>query len=429
MQRHRLIVMAMLALGVASCSTDKNFYEPYLSFEERLEQQEKNGVKVKAAALGREESAAVFGVPLNDVGVQPIFLHVSNSLSTPHLLFPIASDPDYFPPYEVARRASTLLSSSRTTEEIYDDLAAKLISHTILPGSTHEGFLFTHSDEGMKAFVVEIQGVGTTNQFHFVVLVPGFPSDYFAIDTELLNSHSEVPDLDEDQLQTWLQQVPCCTHNNQGKSGDPINIAFVGTLEQVREALIGRHWDVTAPVTQASLRALVSAFLFGSRYRYAPISSLYVMDREHDLAFQKARSIIDERIHLRLWLASVQHQGRPVWIGQISRDIGVKLSGKFWPPTTHVIDPDVDDARFYLLQDIMDGEQVAKFGYTTGVTPSTVFEPAFNAENDPYFTDGLRIVFILVQDGETAPNARLLQWAYPAKLQPFAEALFGAKAK
>jgi hypothetical protein len=42
--------------------------------------------------------------------------------------------------------------------------------------------------------------------------------------------------------------------------------------------------------------------------------------------------------------------GTPVWVGQISRDIGVHLTTK--TITTHKIDPGVDGARWYLMQDI-----------------------------------------------------------------------------
>ena len=34
---------------------------------------------------------------------------------------------------------------------------------------------------------------------------------------------------------------------------------------------------------------------------------------------------------------------KPVWIGQISRDIGVRFTFKTWPPVTHKIDPDFDE--------------------------------------------------------------------------------------
>jgi hypothetical protein len=108
---------------------------------------------------------------------------------------------------------------------------------------------------------------------------------------------------------------------------------------------------VTAEITSSSIRRMISAFIFGSRFRCAPVSPLYLFGREQDMSLQKARAVIDERNHIRLCRAPVIYQGTPVWVGHISRDAGIKLSGRIWPPTTHVIDPAVDEARFYLEQD------------------------------------------------------------------------------
>ena len=40
----------------------------------------------------------------------------------------------------------------------------------------------------------------------------------------------------------------------------------------------------------------------------------------------------------------------PVWVGQISRDIGVRLNRHTL--VTHKMDPDVDETREYLLEDL-----------------------------------------------------------------------------
>ena len=37
---------------------------------------------------------------------------------------------------------------------------------------------------------------------------------------------------------------------------------------------------------------------------------------------------MDERNHMRLWLAPIHYRGDDVYVGQISRDIGVKFSPK-----------------------------------------------------------------------------------------------------
>ena len=417
------LVLFTFFIALTACSSieDKYFhFEEH--YTERLHKREKGNIVVEAAALSNDESMSHFGFPLNEINIQPVFIRIQNKDDSPNLLFPIASDPDYYPPYEIARRVNKL--SSISIEEMYSRLSSELITNTVPPHSTREGFIFTHADEGMKSFWVEIRGIHTTSNFHFVVPVPGLPSTYFDVDDDVLSEHQYTTELNKSQLKTYLESLPCCTRNLENVRGDPVNIAFVGTLDEVRGALIGRNWDVTAPVSKASVMRMISAFVFEALYRYSPISPLFYFDREHDLAFQKARALIDERIHLRLWLAPVKYEGRPLWIGQISRDVGVKLSGRLWPPTTHIIDPDVDDARFYLMQDIMESKRLKAFGYVNSFTPSTIATPSYNAENDPFFTDGMRVLMVLTEESAYSAYSELWQWEYPEKIKPFAEVLF-----
>ena len=72
--------------------------------------------------------------------------------------------------------------------------------------------------------------------------------------------------------------------------------------------------------------------------------------RAQDLALQKARDNIHQRNHLRLWLSPMRYHGKQVWVGQISRDIGSRLTIHSPTLTTHKIDPDVDEARTALAR-------------------------------------------------------------------------------
>ena len=67
---------------------------------------------------------------------------------------------------------------------------------------------------------------------------------------------------------------------------------------------------------------------------------------------QKTRNLRD---HMRLWRAPVNLNDAPVWVEQPSRNIGVRLTIK--TITTHKIDPDVDVARWYLMQDMFYSER------------------------------------------------------------------------
>ena len=64
-----------------------------------------------------------------------------------------------------------------------------------------------------------------------------------------------------------------------------------------------RNWDATHALNVRKAARTMGSFLFGGRYRYAPVSPLYVYGRPQDIALQKARSNIHQRNHLRLWLS------------------------------------------------------------------------------------------------------------------------------
>ena len=94
-------------------------------------------------------------------------------------------------------------------------------------------------------------------------------------------------------------------------------------------------------------------------------------------------------------MTNIRFRGKPVWIGQISRDIGVRFTPKTWNLTTHQIDPNVDEARDYVLDDLLASRRVARLGFVPGVQPALVTAPRRNLTGDPYFTDGMRAFAIL----------------------------------
>jgi LssY C-terminus len=120
-----------------------------------------------------------------------------------------------------------------------------------------------------------------------------------------------------------LARLPCCTTKEDGTEiGDPLNVVLVGRADDIFPALIRRGWQATEVVWSGSLWRTVRSFLQGSRYRYSPISPLYVFGRPQDIGAQKARRSIHERNHARFWLSPIRFRGQEVWIGQISRDVG-----------------------------------------------------------------------------------------------------------
>ena len=130
--------------------------------------------------------------------------------------------------------------------------------------------------------------------------------------------------------------------------------------------------------------------------------------RSQDVALQRTRRTINERLHLRLWLTPLRFSSEPVWVGQVSRDIGVRFTMRTWNLTTHRVDPDVDEARDYVIEDLLQAERIEAAGYVDGVGDCAMAAPRHNLTGDPYFTDGKRAV-VLLSTARTRP--RFVAWS------------------
>jgi hypothetical protein len=189
-----------------------------------------------------------------------------------------------------------------------------------------------------------------------------------------------------------------------------MNIILIGSNNDVFSALVRQGWDPTHTLRGATIGKTLSAFLLSHRYRYAPVSSLYLFERRQDVAFQKARETVHQRNHMRLWLSPYTYRGKPLWVGQISRDIGLRLSlrGSFF--VTHKIDPEADDARDYLVQDLLASESLAWLAYVKGVGRASPEAPRENLTGDVYFTDGLRAVAGISSEPVPASEVKYIAW-------------------
>jgi hypothetical protein len=59
-------------------------------------------VRVSAAALSADESAAVYGSPLADKLIQPVWIEVENNEDVPYWMMFAGLDPNFFPASEAA---------------------------------------------------------------------------------------------------------------------------------------------------------------------------------------------------------------------------------------------------------------------------------------------------------------------------------------
>ena len=396
------------------------------SFMARAQTRSEAEVAATVAVPSDRESERIFGVRLARHRVQAVWLEVVNGGHEPLWLDRVQLDPDYYTPLEAAHLAhfamgTRLLAfgvigwlflpllpliplkllSARAANERMRDFFRTLGFPTaiVLPGKKVAGFIFTRLDEGVKRIDVRLLGRSHVADFQFTVEVPGLVLPHLAEDAVTAGGDEQ---LDEAALRTWVEGQPRCTGNAaETVEGDPLNLVIVGDRASIQECL--STWDETESITLGTSWKTAKAFLLESQYRYSPVSPLYLGGRQQEFALQRARASLNERLHLRLWSTKIRFEGQPVWIGQVSRDIGVRFTPKTWNLTTHQIDPNVDEARDYVLDDLLASRRVALLGFVRGVQPAPADAPRHNLTGDPYFTDGLR-AFAVLSRTRTAPS-------------------------
>jgi len=338
---------------------------------------------------------------------------VENHSDRTYYLVLAGVDPNYFSPIEASYAVHGGLSKS-AQKEMENYFRSMYFKNPILPHTAVSGFVFTNLDEGEKLVQIDLVGDQKVKFFTFFLQIPGMRVDYRMVDFGRLYSAEEFRELSEDELKEALEDLPCCTTNEEGtESGDPLNLVIIGDFHEVVAAFARRGWLPAEETYATAVWKTIKSYLFGSRYRYSPVSSLYAYGRHQDFARQKPRHNIHERNHLRLWYTPLRFEGKPVFVGQISRDIGVRFTTQAWPPVTHKIDPDVDEARHSLIEDFFLANTISRIGFVKGIGPATPSKPRKNLTGDPYFTDGLRAVLILDPGFIALDQVRSLDWEKP----------------
>jgi hypothetical protein len=86
-----------------------------------------------------------------------------------------------------------------------------------------------------------------------------------------------------------------------------------------------------------------------------------------------------------------------------------------WSLTTHAVDPEVDDARDYLIMDVMSVQGLAKIGMVKGVGAATPENPREIILGDPYWTDGLRTVMLFPEEPVAMDKIEFFVWDFHMK--------------
>jgi hypothetical protein len=187
--------------------------------------------------------------------------------------------------------------------------------------------------------------------------------------------------------------VPRRVQDQQGNLGDMVNFALVGSEEQVAQAFQSAGWvKVDSTKQDAVVHGLIET-LQHKAYLEMPMSTLYLFGRPQDLSYARADPIMvaAERHHLRVWKSPETVNGRPLWVGSSTHDIGFEKDQRD-NGVTHKIDPEIDKERDFLQQSFAAAGNLQAAAY---VTPSDPLTTAKTATGGSFQSDGRIVVLLL----------------------------------
>lgn len=182
------------------------------------------------------------------------------------------------------------------------------------------------------------------------------------------------------------QHVPQYTITPDGLPGDPVNLALIGTFDELRQAFAAAGWFEADKLTLKSSWHMVRAFVLNTPYPTAPFSTLYLFGRGQDIGFQKA---IDDsprkRHHIRFWAQNLSRaqadinepsfwlntdkpdfNSRVLWVGAGTRDTGFGLT-RLTFQITHATDSDTNLERDFIAKELVDAGAIDRVDlYRTG---------------------------------------------------------------
>lgn len=188
-------------------------------------------------------------------------------------------------------------------------------------------------------------------------------------------------------------EIPRRVQDQEGNLGDMVNFALIGTEDQVKTAFQNAGW-VAVDTTKANavVHGLLQTLQHQS-YLEMPMSTLYLFGRPQDLSYARADpiTVAAERHHLRVWKAPETVDGKTMWVGSSTHDIGFEKDQRN-NGVTHKIDPQIDKERDFLEQSFAAAGNLEAAAY---VMPSNPLTTAKTATGGSFESDGRIVVMVL----------------------------------
>jgi LssY C-terminus len=132
---------------------------------------------------------------------------------------------------------------------------------------------------------------------------------------------------------------------------DVVNLAFVGTRDQVEAAFRQAGWSTSDPFTKRSFFRDFYAFLNNSGYAQAPMKTLLLDGKPADMSWQKSLNSYNRRDHLRMWQWAQPADSEIIWLSSSTHDTRATLSVRRHQFVHHIA-ADIDDERSKVIRDL-----------------------------------------------------------------------------
>ena len=368
-----ILVLSSLLFVVSACATRSYHHESTNSFpiRERAITQSEDDISISASVPDADEAKAIFGVPVYNRDIQPVWLEIINNSQDNIRFAPTGLDPNYFSPLEVSymhRKGFSKEARAQMDRRFHDSAMPRQIP----PGETRSGYVFTHVSPGTKSFNVDVYSTDTDYSLAFFLTVPGFVPDHAAIDFETLYGPEEIHEYELAGFRDALADLPKTTSDHTGQqTGLPYGAVIVADGIDVLKSLLRAGWYETSGMQDAD-QLDKAHYMFG---------------RMPDAVFRIKRNSKRDRNELSLWKAPLRAEGKSVWLAQITHFIGqaTQLEQVIFGAR---IDPDIDAGRNYFLQNLWYAQSLEKHAWLAKNGRTSIENTRVDFNETQYFTDG-----------------------------------------
>ena len=200
----------------------------------------------------------------------------------------------------------------------------------------------------------------------------------------------------------WIK-VPRRVRDKNDHPGDMVNFVIVGSEDAMQKVFTTAGWvKVDANVRGTVLHGILESISKES-YLTMPMSPLYLFGRPQDYGWAHAEPIkvVASRNHLRLWKAPFEIDGRTLWVGAATHDIGFDRDERN-DGITHKIDPDIDLEREYVEKTLTATGLIDEIAYAL---PSDALKDARTATGGSFHSDG-RVLILKISDSAGSISAQ-----------------------